>query len=216
MELDTGVLLTAAWTVAALAAFEVARRVVAWLRRAAALRRSGIPSPPILSPISGHVGAILSERAPFILGDWAEHYGPVMLLRVLHQHMVVVSDPAESSKILRRSSKPAAAGGGGGYVPKARAVYASLEIGVKPRTANILTEDDAAPLWKAVRAAVAPAFSATSLLQALPRLNALTARVGDRLEAAGGGDVADLSKRLTSDLMGTLLFDEDLGGVEGR
>jgi hypothetical protein len=55
--------------------------------------------------------------------------------------------------------------------------------------------------------------------QALPTLLELTERVCALVDAAGPGravDVADLAKRITSDVMGGLLFGEDLGGVAGR
>lgn len=59
----------------------------------------------------------------------------------------------------------------------------------------------------------------TAPTQALPRLVQLTNRVGDTIDAAGAGgevDVGTLAKQITSDMMGTLLFDEDLQGVEGK
>jgi cytochrome P450 len=40
------------------------------------------------------------------------------------------------------------------------------QIGIEPRTPTLLTAQDG-PLWRAVRSAVAPAFSATSLKQVI-------------------------------------------------
>lgn len=132
-----------------------------------------------------------------------------MRLRMGSKAMLVVSDPAEATKLLKR---------GGTYLHKSRDLYAALEVGVEPRTPNLLTDDDG-PMWKAVRNAVAPAFSATSLKQVLPRVVDLVHRSSLRIESAGPGgevDVADVAKKITSDVMGTLLFGEDLGGVDGK
>ncbi|GBF98675.1 cytochrome P450 [Raphidocelis subcapitata] len=199
----------AAWTLAALLAALVALVAARAARRAAQLLR--IPSPPAPSLLLGHLPAILSPRAPFYLAEWAEACGPVTRLRmaVATKPLLVVSDPAEAAKVLRR---------GPSYLPKSRALYAALEIGIQPRTPNMLTASDG-PVWKAVRACVAPAFSATSLKQVLPSLLDLTHRSADAVAAKGPGgevDVSDLAKRITSDVMGLLLFGEDLGGVSGK
>ena len=91
-----------------------------------------------------------------------------MRLRVLGTPMVLLSDPAEATKVLRR---------GPSYIPKARQLYAALEAGVTPRTPNLLTADDG-PMWRAVRAAVAPAFSGASLKQVRAALRRNQARAG--------------------------------------
>lgn len=55
--------------------------------------------------------------------------------------------------------------------------------------------------------------------QVLLRVVELTRKTAARVEAVGPGgevDVADAAKRVTSDVMGTLLFGEDLGGVDGK
>lgn len=87
-------------------------------------RAAGIanPPPPTTShpapachprPPPGHLPAILSHRAPLLLAAWAERCGPIMRLRVGVKPMLIVSDPAESTKLLRR---------GDSYLPKARAI----------------------------------------------------------------------------------------------
>jgi hypothetical protein len=46
-----------------------------------------------------------------------------------------------------------------------------------------------------------------------------TRRTASRITAAGPGgevDVADMAKKVTSDVMGSLLFGEDLQGVDGK
>jgi hypothetical protein len=182
----------------------------------------------------GHLPAILSDRAPILLAKWAAERGPLMRLRLITAPMVVLTDPEAAARILRR---------GPDYLPKSRAMYEAFECGVEPRTPNMLTSEDDA-LWRAVRGAVAPAFSATSLKQALPRMVQLTERACGIVDAAidagsvrvngggvgrgggvdsgsgdaGGGsaevDVTDLTKRVTSDMMGTLLFGEDLQNID--
>ncbi|KAI8464971.1 MAG: cytochrome P450 [Monoraphidium minutum] len=175
----------------------------------AAWRMRRVPSPKAPSIITGHLPAILSDRAPLILAEWAAAHGPLVRLRVLGTPMVLLSDPGEAARVLRRGPE---------YIPKARQLYAALEAGVQPQTANLLTADDG-PMWKAVRSAVAPAFSASSLKQALPWVVDCTRRTAARIGAAGPGaelDVADAAKRITSDVMGSLLFGEDLGAVDGK
>jgi cytochrome P450 len=111
--------------------------------------------PARLRPPAGHIPALLSPRAPFVFAEWAEACGPVTRLRMGATPLLLVSDPAEAAKLLRR---------GASYIPKSREIYAALEIGVEPRTPNMLTANDG-PMWKSVRTCVAPAFSATSLKQ---------------------------------------------------
>lgn len=110
---------------------------------------------PCSAPYAGHLPAILSDRAPIILAEWAAALGPLVRLRLLGTPMVLLADPSEAGKVLRR---------GPSYIPKARQLYAALEVGVHPQTPNMLTLDDGAT-WKAVRTAVAPAFSGASLKQ---------------------------------------------------
>jgi cytochrome P450 len=185
------------------------RRSLAIIAHSIAAPPQPLQPQPLPPNPAGHLAALLSSRAPLIMAEWAEACGPVMRMRLGPDAVVIVSDPALTTKLLRRGPE---------YLPKARQIYAALEIGVTPRTPNMLSADDGA-LWKAVRAAVAPAFSATSLKQVLPRLLDLTRRTAEAVEAAGPGgevDVADMAKKITSDVMGTLLFGEDLGGVEGK
>jgi cytochrome P450 len=51
------------------------------------------------------------------------------------------------------------------------------------------------------------------LLQVVPLVLELTQRAADRMAQHATFDVTDAAKRITSDVMGHLLYGEDLGGV---
>lgn len=101
----------------------------------------------------GHLSALTSPKTPFILSTWASSCGSIMRLRLISTPLVVVTDPAAASQLLKR---------GPTYLPKPRSVYSAFEVGIKPPTPNILSRNDG-PAWRAVRAAVARSLSATSL-----------------------------------------------------
>jgi cytochrome P450 len=50
-------------------------------------------------------------------------------------------------------------------------------------------------------------------LQVVPLVLELTQRAADRMAQHATFDVTDAAKRITSDVMGHLLYGEDLGGV---
>ena len=112
-----------------------------------------IPSPPMPSLLFGHTSVLVSDKAPLILAEYANKFGALVRLRLPHASCVILSDLAEASRLLRR---------GPDYLPKSRKLYEALELGIQPKTPNLVTANDG-PMWKLVRTAIAPAFSATSL-----------------------------------------------------
>ena len=113
--------------------------------------------------------------------------------------------------------------------------YKNLELGTSPHLPNVLTSEES-PYWKAVRQTVAPCFSMTNMKAAFPVMQHLADKACTYISSAAPGtgksatslaqedgakgpaaaevDVANISKRYTSDIIGHLLFNEDLGGMD--
>ena len=82
--------------------------LVLWTVRCMAAWRmlAGIPGPPASHPVLGHASVLTSERGFEQITAWAQEYGSVFKLRVLlHQPVVVVSDPSEAKALLSRGPR---------------------------------------------------------------------------------------------------------------
>eukprot|EP00879_Flechtneria_rotunda_P010957 GHRR01011449.1.p1 GENE.GHRR01011449.1~~GHRR01011449.1.p1 ORF type:complete len:319 (+),score=84.89 GHRR01011449.1:395-1351(+) len=189
------------------------------------LRQSPIPGPPPSNWIIGHVSKILSDDAPLQLAEWTNTYGPIYKIQLNNSPAVVLTDPAAITSLIRWPSSPT-------YITKSPDIYGALELGTQPQLHNILTSTDNA-YWKAVRQGTAPCFSVSNLKQvfpwvlhlcskavqkvhetaATPAANGTTARDHTAVIAAEV-NVVDIAKRFTSDVMGHMLFAEDLKGMD--
>eukprot|EP00877_Chromochloris_zofingiensis_P006847 jgi/Chrzof1/2415/Cz11g14160.t1 len=166
---------------------------------------SKIPGPPAKDFILGHAAAHLNDKAPFIFKRWAEKYGKLYKVRMADNFAVVLTDPEVIQSIARKIQKPTKS-------------YSSLELGTFPKDHNILTAPDG-PHWKAVRQGITPAFSVANLKQVFPWLCHVTKVAAAKLQDTGPStsfDISDIAKRITSDVIGQLLYAEDLGAIAYR
>jgi hypothetical protein len=86
----------------------VAASIVLWALRCLRGYRmlSEVPGPPARHFVLGHAGVLASERAKEAIVAWAAMYGRIYKLRVLlHQPVVVVSDPIEAKALLSRGPR---------------------------------------------------------------------------------------------------------------
>eukprot|EP00775_Hariotina_reticulata_P009275 gene9275-9440_t len=160
----------------------------------------------------GHLTSFAGGKGPWNVAAWANEYGPLFKTQLLGDITYVLSDPATVGRVTRKT-------GGGPYLVKPRRLYKPLEAAIKPAMPNILTSEDS-PYWKAVRQGAAPCFSNNNIKKVLPlvleRTLEVVARIAAAAAASPGGavfDVSDGAKRITSDVMGQMLFGEDLGGT---
>eukprot|EP00879_Flechtneria_rotunda_P019547 GHRR01020534.1.p1 GENE.GHRR01020534.1~~GHRR01020534.1.p1 ORF type:complete len:610 (+),score=222.87 GHRR01020534.1:694-2523(+) len=184
-----------------------------------------IPCKGVFVNLAGHVSKILSDDAPLQLAEWTNTYGPIYKIQLNNSPAVVLTDPAAITSLIRWPSSPT-------YITKSPDIYGALELGTQPQLHNILTSTDNA-YWKAVRQGTAPCFSVSNLKQvfpwvlhlcskavqkvhetaATPAANGTTARDHTAVIAAEV-NVVDIAKRFTSDVMGHMLFAEDLKGMD--
>lgn len=202
----------ALWTLvlaaAALAAAAAVAKAVSFLLRCWAANRkflaSPIPGPPP-SNFFGHVSYIMGPKGPFAFKAWHAAHGPLYKIQLLDSFAVVLSDPDTIARVTRRTTP-------GPYLPKPREIYESMEISTRPKVPNIVTANDG-HYWRAVRQAAAPCFSMSNLKQVVPLVLELSQRAADHMSSLSCFDVTDAAKRVTSDVMGHLLYGEDLRGV---
>ena len=118
-------------------------------------RLRDVPGPPVSNKLLGHVPLLPSDSSPMVLSTWANKYGPVVRLQILHRVAVLLTDVQATNKVLRKGPM---------YLPKYAELYQPLELLVKDRRPNLVSSKDDA-YYKAVRQGVAPCFSMTSLKQ---------------------------------------------------
>jgi len=174
------------------AALVVAVAVVVLPPLAAALaawrRWRRIPGPPAPSFLLGHAPLLASDRAPMILLAHAEAYGDLFRVRIANRRAVVVGSVDAFTALTRRGAR--------NRLPKDASVYEPLDVGIPGRPRSILTElHESSPLWKSLRQAVAPAFSATSLrANVFPRLREALDEVRAHLVAEWARAAAEREK----------------------
>uniref|UniRef100_A0A383V6F6 Cytochrome P450 n=1 Tax=Tetradesmus obliquus TaxID=3088 RepID=A0A383V6F6_TETOB len=191
------------------------------------LKTTSIPGPPASNKLIGHVSTLLSDRCPLQLADWANSYGPVYKLQLLNRACVILTDPAAAHELIRWGNSE-------NYLGKTRELYRALELGTEPKMPNILTSPDDV-YWKAVRQATAPCFSISNLKLVFPWVLQLCDKAVHHVTssssssstadgkpgpaaaaaaAAASIDVEDLAKRFTADVIGHMLFAEDLKSMD--
>jgi len=158
-----------------------------------------IPSPPEATFLMGHSGIIDNDQAPYKVHELAKKYGPIYRIRFLHLNILIVTDPAEAVRLCSR---------GDDYLDKSLIIYDAFDQVHGPPTPSILTTATN-ETWKAVRRAIAPAFTTAHLRAALPQLLDASQQVAVQLRAAGPNhpfNFHDISKRLTLEIISTWGF----------
>uniref|UniRef100_A0A7S0WZP2 Cytochrome P450 n=1 Tax=Chlamydomonas leiostraca TaxID=1034604 RepID=A0A7S0WZP2_9CHLO len=157
--------------------------------------------------ILGNVRQAVASPIHRLVEQWAREYGPVYRMRFLHRTIVVVAQPEVAAAVLRA---------GPAYLPKYRPSYTTLETITLPYHQNIVTTHDSDPYWRALRRAVAPAFTTNNLRAVFPGVVSSARAVASHLLAAcaasggAGVDVDGAAQRLTVDVIGRLLFGLEL------
>lgn len=144
--------------------------LASYVRRDRALRRLGLPTPKPLGFAERLFGTMSrfdpSRPANYcrtvMTDQWARECGdpPLMASRGLYRHLVIVLEPAAATSVLSRASGQ----------EKSTSAYFGLNLISDPRGRNtVLSHETASPEWKAVRKAVAPAFSQAAMKASFER-----------------------------------------------
>ncbi|BDA43874.1 Cytochrome P450 3A11 [Coccomyxa sp. Obi] len=140
--------------------------------------------------------------------EWAQKYGPVMTYRVLNTHVVMVTDPVIAAEALRHKSldKNLPAGFGNRAIDDFTGPHAHQTILTLP------TDDR----WKAVRKAVATAFSNTNMRANFPGIRTACSQLIEVLTEMGPNKPVDMDNatcRESLDVIGMVGFGRDLGAT---
>lgn len=197
------------WMAGIAAAASAAWLAVAWVRFVLGIVRHyrlNLPSPPETSLLLGHASPMLTDKSPLRMAEWEQQCGPIFKLRLLGQTLVILTDPAAVVRVNR--------------IPDTKKPDMYRAFDLPSATSVSLFTDPGSPYWKAVRTGVAPCFSITSLKRTFPWLQHLCRLAVEEVAAAGDGGrtpilVGDLAARITSDTIGDMLLNKDLGGMAG-
>ncbi|KAL4458668.1 hypothetical protein ABPG75_013533 [Micractinium tetrahymenae] len=158
-----------------------------------------LPGPPAASLLLGHLKQVNVQNVHRFFQDNTQRYGAsgMWRLRLLHQRIVVLSDPTLIQAVLSRKSE----------LPKAFEVYSSTDELFGPNAHPSLFSTPDNEEWKMVRKATAPAFSLDNIRRAFPTVVGVANEVCDTLAArmAAGQeevDITDAAMRLMLDVIG--------------
>jgi fatty acid synthase len=147
---------------------------------------SSWPSPPAASALLGHAAALATPAHHLVLARWARDHGRAYALRVAWKWAVVITDPVAATAIL--DGRPARTGLDKG------ALYSRFNsLNPDPGRGTVFTSPSDAH-WAAVRAAVAPCFTARAVKARFKALAgppaAAAAWLVAKAEKRGGGGVS--------------------------
>ncbi|KAL4429336.1 hypothetical protein ABPG77_005110 [Micractinium sp. CCAP 211/92] len=158
-----------------------------------------LPGPPASSLVLGHLKQVSVSNAHRFFADNTQRFGAdgMWRMRLLHQRVVVLSDPSLIQIVLSRKTD----------LPKATEVYKSVDelFGPTAHPSFFSTPDNEE--WRMVRKATAPAFSLDNIRRAFPAVLGVASEVCDHLAAqlaAGQAevDITDAAMRLLLDVIG--------------
>ncbi|CAK0744791.1 hypothetical protein CVIRNUC_001574 [Coccomyxa viridis] len=184
---------------ASLGAVTAIREVRSFRRQARML--AGLPGPQTRH-VLGFTDILTSKEPHRLLLDMAERYGPIFSFRVIHLHLVCITDPAVAMDMLKSP-----------YVDKVRFLYSFLDPFLMGT--NMLT-GHTDKHWKAVRKGVAPAFSAQHMRSALHSVVECCGALARYMEVQGprkAMDVDELLLRESMDVIGRFGFQKDMGAI---
>ena len=165
---------------------------------------SDLPGPPGI-PVMGNSLQITVPRIHQDLERWAREYGPMCRIKLGPRRMLIVSDPAIISSVLRE--RPHA------FRRPNRSRDVAREMGLKPGL--FAAEGDA---WRNQRRMVMASFSPGNVRAYFPSLLKVTSRLQGRWEAAArAGHSIDLQAdlmRYTVDTISGLAFGTDVNTLE--
>lgn len=177
-----------------------------WRSRQLYLALKNVPGPRaqsgLLGLILGNLVDISANEWTPSLMRWCKAHGRLYKMRLMSTWCVVSSDPAVYSKAL----KP-----GPNYLGKDYATYEHFQLATQAGSPSLFSSPDNA-YWKAIRKAVAPAFTMTNMKKAFPEVLAATHRLLQELKGLPEEqpvDMDNLAQRLTIDVIGRFGFDQD-------
>jgi cytochrome P450 len=158
-------------------------------------------------PIIGNIHELLRPDFHKVLLNWADEFGGVVRVKFLWKDALIVTDPAALGAIMGR---------GEGALDKASAAYAPINAMCTHKGSPNLLTSAADDTWKAVRRAVAVAFSAANIKKKhaliTGRANDLVARIAAQGPDASI-DVDQAALRVTLDVIGLAGFGHDYQAV---
>uniref|UniRef100_A0A6I8SZA3 Cholesterol 24-hydroxylase n=1 Tax=Xenopus tropicalis TaxID=8364 RepID=A0A6I8SZA3_XENTR len=179
------------------------------------LKYDDIPGPPRDSFLLGHIPTLSKAEENYsVVHDlflhWAEIYGPVFKINILHRVMIYSTSP-ESVKECLMSSK----------YPKDPYTYNQLFnlFGKRFLGKGLLTDPDH-DHWYHQRRIMDPAFSNTYLKEMIGIFNERAEQMMEKLEEKADGhqevSMHSIINRVTLDVITKVAFGMDLGLVEGN
>jgi len=171
--------------------------------RGAIRQLADLPGPPGRR-IFGNLLEVDVGQLHRILFRWADRYGPLYRIRLMHHPLLVVADPAAIQDVLRHRPDT--------FMRRNSLRAAMLEVGVDG-VFNAEGQD-----WRRQRTLAMHALNTQHLRSFFPRLDAVTGRLQQRWQrAAHEGTVLDVQRelmRFTVDVTTGLAFGHDLNTVE--
>ncbi|KAK9803216.1 hypothetical protein WJX73_004613 [Symbiochloris irregularis] len=185
--------------------FPVITKLVKIARRVRA-RSQALQSLP--GPEYGLLGVlnIINQRPDLhrLVTEWVEKFGPLVRVRFLLFHAVIVTDPVLATHITRSK-----------IMDKFRFLYHRLDPFLGGP--NLLTGPSDAH-WRLVRKGISPAFSAGRMRDACGTVVQYALKLTDILLAAGPDaeqDVDNLLLRESMDVIGKFGFNKDMNALDG-
>ncbi|OYR48021.1 MULTISPECIES: cytochrome P450 [unclassified Halorubrum] len=156
------------------------------------------PPTPDGLPVIGH-GVAFSRDPTAAMESWASH-GDLVELSFLGEPMYFVTGPEIIKQILVEKQRKFSIG------PEQRETFS----GIEDEAMTTATGDK----WKRLRRAAHPAFTRESIASYGDRMAAVTAQLVDEWDDGERFDVHDEMRRLTVQILGETLLNEDLRGRE--
>ncbi|CAL8468141.1 g7680 [Coccomyxa elongata] len=188
----------------------ISTRIASYARRALECvimghRLRHIPGPRYDSLLMGNTAMKNRPDRHRLFTEWAHEYGPISQRRLMYQHFIQVTDPVIIAEALRSREldKKPLVGGGINSFASPKAFY------------NLLTSPSN-ERWKAVRKAVASAFSTANMKAQFPNIRTSCAQLVTVLKTLPRGEVVDMDSALcreSLDVIGMVGFGQDLGAT---
>ncbi|EIE20244.1 cytochrome P450 [Coccomyxa subellipsoidea C-169] len=143
-----------------------------------------------------------------VYGEWAQKYGPILTYRFLTTHVVMVTDPVLVAEALRHRSLDKA-------LPVQQFTCGIDEL-TGPNAHKTILTMSTDELWRAVRKAVATAFSNRNLRANFPGIRTAGAQLIQVLAEAGPSVAVDMDNatcRESLDVIGHVGFGRDMGAT---
>eukprot|EP00884_Botryococcus_braunii_P017512 jgi/Botrbrau1/4444/Bobra.0348s0032.1 len=171
-----------------------------WWRRERLVRN--IPAgPSMIRALKG----LASKQIHRAFLDWVHEYGEIYFFRLIHEHIVVLTDPTLTAEVLRNAD-----------ADKNMQVYWPLSKPFSDKGKTNLLSHPTNEYWQLIRKGVMPSFSMGSLKQQFPGIQKVLARLEAMLKRQDGSQPLNITHYLSYeslDVLGAVGFDCDMGGM---